>query len=401
MSADEQRKGPQPGREPEQQPESKLTRRELLTRATQASVGLAAVASLGPLAACAPAPAPQEAKPAAGAPPSAPAVVKGQTMTLALWAGPFIQGMRESLIPEFEKDHGLKIVIEEGISADAIAKVRTARANPQHTVIGVDDQFIAELKAEGLLVQLTPQELPNMKDVLPEYIIEDGYGVGIAVSWHTLHYNTEKIKTPITSWSALWDPAFKGRVVIQSFKAGTGLMQGVVIATIATGKPWQQAQYEYEAGFPIYKEKIKPNLHSIIDSTIQGLPLLASGETWILPTPSRLGAPYTVRGAPIARAELKEGAPMLLNTVALVKNAPLQAQGKDFINRWISAKVQLEMAKVAMTGPVNRGVQVPADLRKFVPAGPEDAAKMIRPDWKHFTQNRAKWIDWWNKEMAG
>jgi putative spermidine/putrescine transport system substrate-binding protein len=360
----------------------KLTRREVLVRGTQAGLGLAAGTALAPFAQ------------------GAPAVAKGQTMAIAIWGGPFSAALREAVLPEFEKDHGVKVVIEEGISADAIAKVRTARANPQHTVIGVDDQFISELKAEALIVQLSAKDVPNVKDLFPEYVIEDGYGLGVAVSWHSLHYNTARIKASITSWRAMWDPAHKGRVVIQSFKAGTGIMTLAVVASLATGKPAQQAQYEAEAAFPLYKQ-LKPNLHSIVDSTIQALPLLAQGEAWIVPTPSRLAAVYTVKGAPIVRAEVKEGQPMLLNTVALVKNAPLQEQGKDFINRFVSAKVQLDMAKRALTGPTNQRVEVSADLRKYVPVGREDAAKMIRLDWNHVTKNRAKWVDWWNKEMAG
>jgi putative spermidine/putrescine transport system substrate-binding protein len=121
----------------------------------------------------------------------------------------------------------------------------------------------------------------------------------------------------------------------------------------------------------------------------------------MLPTPRRIAAAYTVQGAPIARAEEKEGQPMLLNTVALVKNAPLQEQGRDFINRFLSAKVQLEMAKKGLTGPTNQKVDVPPEIRKLVPVGREDASKMVRLDWKHVTANRAKWVDWWNKEMAG
>lgn len=379
---------------------SGFTRRELLRRAAQAGVGVAAATSLGALAGCAPAAEPQrEAKPAAGAP-GAPATVKGQTMAIAMWGGPFAQAVRDAVVPDFEKDHGVKVVIEEGISADAIAKVRAARGNPQHTVIGVDDQFIAELKAEGLLVQITPQDVPSMRDMYPEYVIEEGYGLGVAVNWQALHYNSEKIKTPPTSWAAMWDPAYKGRVVGQSFKGGGGILVLIAIAALVTGKPAQQAQYEAEAAFPKYKE-LKPNLHSIVDAPIQAFPLLAQGEVWLMSGPSRLGATYVAKSAPVARAETKEGQPMLLNTVALVKNAPLQAQGKDFINRFLSARVQLEMAKNAFTGPTNRTVQVPPDLRKLVPSGPEDASRMIRADWNHIIKNRAKWVDWWNKEMAG
>jgi putative spermidine/putrescine transport system substrate-binding protein len=359
-----------------------VTRREWLAQATRVGLGGAAITS--GLLAKAPAVSAQAAK----------------TMAIAIWGGPFSAALREALVPDFEKDHGIKLVMEEGISADAIAKVRTARAHPQHTVIGVDDQFISELRTEGLLVPLTPKDVPNMKDLFPEYVIEDGHGVGVAVSWSALYYNTARVKTPITSWRAMWDPAFKGRVIIQSFKSGTGILTLAMAAAVATGKPPQQAQYEAEAAFPMFKQLL-PNLHSITDSTATSLPLLAQGEAWLSPTPSRVAAGYAVKGAPIVRADVKEGQPMLLNTVALVKNAPFQEQGRDFINRFLSAKVQLEMARKGHTGPTNQKVDVPADLKKWVPVGREDAAKMIKLDWKHVTKNRAKWVDWWNKEMAG
>ncbi|MBM3221769.1 MAG: extracellular solute-binding protein [Candidatus Rokubacteria bacterium] len=361
-----------------------VSRREWLAHATRAGLGGAAIASVGLLARAS----------------TVSAQAAAKTMAIAIWGGPFSAALREALVPEFEKDHGVKVVMEEGISADAIAKVRTARSNPQHTLIGVDDQFISELKTEGLIVPVTPKDVPNMKDLFPEYVIEDGHGVGVAVSWSGLHYNTARVKTPITSWRAMWDPAFKGRVIIQSFKAGTGILTLAMTAALATGKPAQQAQYEAEAAFPLYKQ-LRPHLHSIVDSTVTALPLLAQGEAWLLPTPSRIAAAYTVKGAPIARAEVKEGQPMLLNTVALVKNAPLQEQGRDFINRFLSAKVQLEMAKKGLTGPTNQKVEVPADLKKLVPVGREDAARMVRLDWKHVTKHRAQWVDWWNKEMAG
>lgn len=154
-----------------------------------------------------------------------------------------------------------------------------------------------------------------------------------------------------------------------------------------------------EDTIPKLKE-LKANAHSIVDSLSTAAPLLGQGELWLAPMSSRHVAALIVKGAPLARAEPKEGPFLLLNTVTLVKNAPLQVQGKDFINRLLSDKVQLPMATANFTGPTVRTVQVPADLRKLVPFGPEEAAKMISLDWEHVIKNRAKWIDRWNKEIA-
>lgn len=379
---------------------NKLTRRELLGRAARAGLGLAAAGSLAPLVACAPVSAPQKEQPAAGGAPAAPAVVKGQTMAIAFWSGLFSNVVREVIVPDFEKDHGIKVGIEEGISFDAMAKIRTERANPQHTIIGVDDQYIPEARAEDLIVKLTPQDVPNMKNMFPEYLVDDGYGLGIAVSWNTLHYNTEKVKTPLTSYAQMWDPAYKGRVGIQGLDSGTGIQFFMAVAALAVGKPIKDAQYQAEAAFPKFKE-LKPNVHSIAKSMNTVAPLMAQGEMWLAVGASRIMAPYIDKGAPmVIVGDVKEGPFRLLNSIALVKGGPLQAQGKDFINRMLSEKVQLELSKKAYTGPVVTNVQVPAELAKLVPRGREDAAKMIILDWDHVIKNRNAWLDRWNKEIA-
>ena len=56
-----------------------------------------------------------------------PAMNRGQTMLISMWGGPFSKAIRETLAPEFEKDHGVKIAIEEGQSSDTLAKLRTER----------------------------------------------------------------------------------------------------------------------------------------------------------------------------------------------------------------------------------------------------------------------------------
>lgn len=389
----------------EEKAESKLTRRELLTRATQAGLGMAAAASLGPLAACAPAAPQQPAAAGAGAPapaakPAAPAVVKGQTMVAGVWGGAFAQAIREVLIPDFEKDHSVKVNLQEGLSQDWMAKVRAQKSKPEITVMGVDDADPPTLVPEGLIVKLTPQDIPSLNDVYPQFIIADGHSVGIAVGWLAPHYNTERIKTPPTSYGDFWNPAYKGRVVIYSMKPSTSSIPFLVAASaLATGKSLKDAQYDIDPGFAKIKE-LKPNLHSMTDQSLTILPLMVQGEVWMFTFPSRIAGPFVAKGAPIARAEPKEGPFLAMNVVTLVANSPMQDLGKDFINRLLSEKVQLEMTKRAFTGPVNRKVQVPADLRKLVPSGPDDVAKMLLLDWAHINKNKAAWIDRWNREIT-
>ena len=62
--------------------------------------------------------------------------------------------------------------------------------------------------------------------------------------------------------------------------------------------------------------------------------------------------------------------------------------------------VQLSLSKAAFIGPVNARVALPAELRGLVPAGRDDAEKMIRLDWAHLAKHRAAWLERWNREIA-
>lgn len=384
---------------------ARSTRRELLAAAARAGLGLTLAAPLGVLAACKPAATPWRDRaasapsPEPSLPTAAPAAVQDRTMVVGLWTGTLAQAIRERVVPEFERDHGVKVTVEEGISADHVDTVRAEAGNPQHTLIGVDDLFVPELRVANLIARLTPDEVPNMKDVYPEYVLDDGWGLGVGVSWNTLFYNTEKVSGPITSYAAMWDPAYRGRLVLQSPRAGSAYPYLVVAAALATGKPIREAQYQAEAGFDKLRE-LKPSLQSIQDSMTAVAPLLAQGETWLMPALSRVVVPLMAKGAPVARAEVKEGPFFHLSTAALVANGPLSQLGTDFLNRLVSPVVQLGLSTGAFLGPVNARVALPPELRALVPAGREDASKMIRLDWAHLAQRRAAWLERWNREIA-
>jgi putative spermidine/putrescine transport system substrate-binding protein len=146
---------------------------------------------------------------------------------------------------------------------------------------------------------------------------------------------------------------------------------------------------------------LKPNLHSMADSMNHVMPLLAQGEAWMSFGHSRIAGSWLIRGAPVARAPVKEGPFMGLNCVTLVKGGPHPDVGKKLIDRLLSAEVQADLAAKATTGPTNRNVKLAPDVARWVPYGPEDVKEMhTAMDWNYINSKRAEWTDRWNKEVA-
>jgi putative spermidine/putrescine transport system substrate-binding protein len=60
--------------------------------------------------------------------------------------------------------------------------------------------------------------------------------------------------------------------------------------------------------------------------------------------------------------------------------------------------MQLILLKDYGYGPVNKTVQVPAELGKMAPVG-ERAAKLYNPDWATINPQREDWTKRWNREV--
>lgn len=322
-----------------------------------------------------------------------------KVIRVGFWTGVLAKTIRERVVPAVEKETGAQIIVEEGITADQLAKMRAERASPQHTVFGLDDIGVNSARKEGLIERLDPAEIPALREIYPEFVLEDSHGGGMSVSWVTAYYNSQKMAEP-KSIRDFWNEKYRGRVITPSIKPTHGLFFLFLASHLKTGKPIRDAQYDVSPGFEMWKA-LKPNLHSMADSMNQVMPLLANGECWASFGFSRVAGTWIQRNAPVARATIKEGPFMGLNCVTLVKGGPHPDVGKKLIAKLLAAEIQTEFAAAATTGPTNRNVKLTPEVAKLVPYGPEAVKEMhTAMDWGFINGKRAEWTDRWNKDVA-
>jgi len=60
----------------------------------------------------------------------------------------------------------------------------------------MDDIGVNIARKEGLIDRLPEDKIPHLARVVPTYVVEGGYGVGIDVSTVALTYSTRDIKHP-------------------------------------------------------------------------------------------------------------------------------------------------------------------------------------------------------------
>jgi putative spermidine/putrescine transport system substrate-binding protein len=123
-----------------------------------------------------------------------------KTIKIGIWAGPDGELIRSTIVKRFEEKHRVKVLIDEGITTEQLARMRATKNNPTHTVMFLDDIGVTIAHREGLIDKLPDDKIPNLARVMPRYITDDGHGVGIQVSTVALTYDPREIKTAPTSF---------------------------------------------------------------------------------------------------------------------------------------------------------------------------------------------------------
>ena len=124
----------------------------------------------------------------------------------------------ENLIYEFEEKTGIHVNYSTAESNEALYSL-LSMGGADYDVVVPSDYMISQLIEEDLLAELNYDNIPNFSLVdsrfknLP-YDPENKYTV--PYTWGTLGiiYNSAMVDGPITSWSAMFDPAYSNNVLM-------------------------------------------------------------------------------------------------------------------------------------------------------------------------------------------
>jgi putative spermidine/putrescine transport system substrate-binding protein len=323
-----------------------------------------------------------------------------KSIKIGIWAGPDGELIKSTIVKRFEEKYRVKVLIDEGITTEQLARMRASKNNPTHTVMFMDDIGVTVAHREGLIDRLPEDKIPNLANVIPRYISDDGHGVGIQVSTVALTYDPRELKTAPTSWEAFWDPKHKGKVAVPSLSSTNGINLVVTAAALATGKPFKEAQYETEAAFQKLAE-LKPNLHSIWTKTPLAVSAMQQGELVMMgPMYSKGIWPYIDRGLSATHIVPQEGAFAGVNCQTLVKGGPHPELGAAFINEMLSAESQTLLANKLIIAPVVTGVELPPKILERVAYGDGKEETLFVSDWEFLINTRPDWTERWNKVFS-
>ncbi len=318
---------------------------------------------------------------------------QARKLVFATFTGSWEEAHRAVLVPAYKSATGQDLLLDAMLSVDQIAKVTAARNNPPIDVMLHDPGPALTAISQDLVEPFPVAASKHYKDLIPE--AQDAMGPAIFFQVVGLTYNPEKVKTPPTSWADLWKPEFKGRVGITSLNStlGTGFL--VEIARMYKG-----GEGNVEEGFKAI-ERLKPNLAAVAPNPGALAALFQQGQIDISPGSFNAIQILKARGVPVEFVAPKEGAIAFKTSVQIVKNSPNKALAAQLIDIALSPEVQSKlMQSPYLVVPTNSKVRMEGEVAKVLA---KDAADMKRKfvfqDWRKINENRAAWIDRFNREI--
>ena len=203
------------------------------------------------------------------------------------------------------------------------------------------------------------------------------------------------MRTSPTSWADLWSPAFKGRVGITNMNStlGTGFM--VEVAKMNGGS-------EADIG-PAFQalERLKPNLAAVAANPGALAALFQQGQVDVSPGNFNAIQILKARGVPVEFVAPKEGAIAFKTTMHLVRNSANQELGFKLIEAALSPEVQTTLMQPPyLIVPTNARVRMTGEIARVLAHDVEDLRrKFVFQDWARINEQRAGWIERFNREI--
>ncbi|TVX88042.1 ABC transporter substrate-binding protein [Paenibacillus agilis] len=247
------------------------------------------------------------------------------TLNLYGWADNFDPKM----IEKFEKENNVKVNYTYfANNEELLAKIKAGGAN--YDLIQPSDYMVATMVQQGLLEELNKDNIPNFKHLAdkfknPEYDPDNKHSVTYMSGVTGIAYNKKYIKEVPDSWEDLWNPAYKGKVLLLDDNR-----EVIGMALKKAGKS-NSSRDDAEINAAVNDlRKLVPNVLAFDTDSIKQK--MIQEEAWIGTLWSGDAAFAAAENPDIAYVVPKEGSTIFSDNFAIPKGAKNKELAEKFIN---------------------------------------------------------------------
>ena len=266
---------------------------------------------------------------------------------------------------QFEAETGTRVRIRLAASqAPELNLLVAERDHPLTDICTVTGNRLHQFVEAGIIEPLDTTRLKNWDRINPLYADADWnrvagvtMGVPLVVGANVLVFDTAEVTPPPDSWSAMFDPKYKGRVTydIEDFLLCTMLLQGAD-PTFASylGNPAEAARAVNAA-----RDKLvgaKSQVIRFFDEGSELQQLLTGGDAVLAQTYASTPARLILASQPFRRVLPREGSMGFVYNFAVVRNAPNRDAAYRFLDALLGAP-GMEAALTRSAGCASRATR--------------------------------------------
>lgn len=318
-------------------------------------------------------------------------------LTITSYASIWEEQFRAAVIDPFlEANPGVTVSYNaRRSSAEMLSALQSEGSSATSDVAIMDVSVSNTGNSQGLFRTFDETEVPNLANVAPEFLNEDGFGPVIQADAVGLLYDTEEFEEAPQSWEVLWDDAYAGRVSIMAPPSGLGINLTAITAE-RIGEDFTESIDETIAEL----QELAPNVQSwapnpdeyqsvLTGQTVLGIGQNARGQFYADQSGGRLGVTVPA-----------EGTVYQLNTINIREGAPNEEVALAFIDHVLSAEAQEAFAAALFYAPTVTNAELPEDVASRV-VQTDGSTNIIEIDQAWLSTVREDWNSRWQREVIG
>lgn len=246
-------------------------------------------------------------------------------------------------VKAFEAKTGATVSVSYTGSVDEIFAKMTASDGADFDVVAIETSSYKRLTQERLIQPLDFSKLPAAQNLVPAFkavpaIIFDGKTYAAPFAWGSipLIYNADTFKTAPDSWDVLWDPSYRGKIIVMD-DANNAIVTTALVLKVKD--PFNLTDADFDA----IKAKLlaqKANVTSYYAGFDDGVSIFAQGGIDLMMSMGEPQLPMLEKqGVNAALTIPKEGAIGWIDCWTISKGA----RDVDLAHAWIDAMLQKEV----------------------------------------------------------
>lgn len=320
------------------------------------------------------------------------ALAQAESMQVGWYPGLLGANFRTAFLDTFAEAQRVKIV--ESFDNARFTQMQANRSRPTLHAGVFTDVLLPLIARSGLVAELKPAAVPNLKDLDPKVPLPVGhFAIPLTYGTWGIAYNAKRVRKPVTSWADLVGDDLKGHVSAPNVTYNSSMYTLDAMAALKGGSLRQP-----DAGLQALRT-VRRNGPGLWDQESIAVGWLKTGEIWA--TPYFSGNVLALQRDPDL-ADLKfvipsEGGYALPMNITRVVNPTAGGLPEAFINHTLGVEAQETWARVGGARPVNVKARVPADVQAMVPT----ADRLRQLDWMYFAEQRSTIVERWNAVVNG